>query len=247
MVFNLFKGLGFSFKGLQLITQPGIRRFVIIPLSINVALFSVAIYFLVTLFDQAIAYFMPQFPDWLSWLQTAITWLLWPLFAVMIFFLVFYTFSFVANLLAAPFNSLLAEKVEAMLKGQPLTDSPSFPVWSTITKSIGSEIGKLFYLIKWSVLLLIISIIPVINIVAPPLWIIFGAWMLALEYLDYPMGNHGHYFKEINQQATSRKTLSLGFGSGLFLLTSIPVVNFVAMPAGVAGATALWVKQGAKA
>jgi CysZ protein len=243
MIVNLFKGFGHAFTGLQLITRPGIRRFVVVPVAINVVLFSIAIYFLVTLFDQAIAYFMPNFPDWLSWLETAINWLLWPLFAVMIFFLVFYTFTFVANLIAAPFNSLLAEKVEAMLKGQPLDDSPSYPVWSTVKKSIASEIGKLWYLIKWSILLLIISFIPVVNVAAPPLWIVFGAWMLALEYLDYPMGNHGHFFKEINQQATSRKTLSLGFGSGLFLLTSIPVINFIAMPAGVAGATNLWVKQ----
>ena len=243
MIINLFKGLGHALKGIKLITQPGIRRFIIIPLSINVVLFSTAIYFLVTLFDQAIAYLMPQFPDWLSWLESAISWILWPLFAVMIFFLVFYTFSFIANLIAAPFNSLLSEKVEAMLRGEPLSDSPSFPVWTTIKKSIGSEIGKLFYLLKWSVILLIISIIPVINVASPFLWILFGAWMLALEYLDYPMGNHGHYFKEINQQAVSKKTLSLGFGSGVFLLTSIPVVNFIAMPVAVAGATHLWVKQ----
>lgn len=244
MVFNLFRGFGYSFSGLQLISKPGIRRFVAIPLAINLVLFSVAIYFLVTLFDQAIAYFMPDFPAWLSWLETAISWLLWPLFAVMIFFLVFYSFTFIANLVAAPFNSLLAEKVEAMLNGESLQGSDYLPVWSTVKKSIASEIAKLWYLIKWSILLLILSLIPVVNVVAPPLWIVFGAWMLALEYLDYPMGNHGHFFKEINQQATARKTLSLGFGSGLFLLTSIPVVNFLAMPAGVAGATALWVKQG---
>ncbi len=244
MIGNLFRGFGHAFAGLQLITRPGIRRFVIIPLSINVVLFSIAVYFLVTLFDQAIAYFMPDFPDWLSWLETAINWLLWPLFAVMIFFLVFYTFSFVANLIAAPFNSLLAEKVEAMLRGEPLNDSPSYPAWATIKKTIGSEIAKLGYLIKWSVLLLIISIIPVVGLAAPFLWFAFGAWMLALEYLDYPMGNHGHYFKEINQQAASRKSLSLGFGSGMFLLTSIPVVNFIAMPAGVAGAARLWVRHG---
>lgn len=243
MVVNLFKGFGYALQGMPLIARPGIRRFLIIPLGINILLFSAAIYFLITLFDQALAYLMPDFPQWLSWLETALSWILWPLFAIMIFFLVFYTFSFVANLIAAPFNGLLAEKVEALLKGESIQDDSMLPVWSMVTKSIGSEIGKLWYLIKWSILLLIISVIPVVNIIAPPLWILFGAWMLALEYLDYPMGNHGHFFKEINQQAAARKTLSLGFGGALFLLTSIPVINFIAMPAGVAGATLLWVKQ----
>ena len=41
--------------------------------------------------------------------------------------------------------------------------------------------GKLLYLLKWSVLILIISFIPVINIIAPPLWLVFGAWMLITD------------------------------------------------------------------
>lgn len=241
---NLFKGFAYTLKGLSLISQPGLRRFVVVPLTINITLFSVAIYFLVRLFDQWMTALFNSFPSWLSWLVDGLSWLLWPLFAIMIFFLVFYSFTFLANILAAPFNSLLAEKTEMLLRGESLKESPSFPAWQTIKKSLGSEIGKLLYLLKWSVLILIISFIPVINIIAPPLWLVFGAWMLALEYIDYPMSNHGHYFKEINQQAVSKKFLSLGFGSGVFLLTSIPVINFLAMPAGVAGAAYLWVKQG---
>lgn len=243
MILNIFKGFNFALKGLKIITQSEIRRFVIIPISINIALFSIAILVLFNMFDQWMQSFLPDFPSWLSWLEDWIMWLIWPLFAAMILFLVFYSFTFVANLIAAPFNSLLAEKVEFLLKGQPLEQTPSFPVPTMIKKSLTSELGKLFYLLKWSVILVIISFIPVINIIAPPLWIIFGAWMLALEYLDYPMGNHGKYFKDINQQAVAQKTLSFGFGSGAFLLTSIPVINFIAMPAAVAGATALYVEQ----
>lgn len=244
MVLNLFKGMAYTLRGFNIIRQPGIRRFIAIPLAINIILFSIGIYYLVTLFEQLMDYLMPDFPEWLSWLETFIESLLWPMFAVMIFFVVFYTFSFVANLIAAPFNSLLAEKVETLLRGEPLNNTSLMPAWKTITKSLASELGKLLYLIKWSILILIISFIPVINIVAPALWLIFGAWMLALEYLDYPMGNHGHHFREINQQAVADKTLSLGLGSGVFILTSIPFLNFLAMPASVAGATALWIQKG---
>ena len=244
MVLNLFKGMTYTLQGFNIIRKPGVRRFIAIPLAINIILFSIGIYYLVTLFEQLMAYLMPDFPQWLSWLQTFIESLLWPMFAVMIFFIVFYTFSFVANLIAAPFNSLLAERVETMLRGEPLNNTSILPTWQVITKSLASELGKLFYLVKWSVLILLISFIPVVNIIAPALWIIFGAWMLALEYLDYPMGNNGHHFKEINQQAIADKTLSLGLGGGVFMLTSIPFLNFLARPASVAGATALWVQKG---
>ncbi|MDH5765021.1 MAG: sulfate transporter CysZ [Gammaproteobacteria bacterium] len=243
MIRAFLSGFLFSLKGLKIINQRGIRHFVMIPLMINISLFSMGIAVLIMMFSQWMESLMPDFPDWLSWLEDSIRWLLWPLFTFMIFFIAFYSFTFIANLIAAPFNSLLSEKVEASLGKDPDKHIPTFPPWVTIKKSVGSEIGKLLYLVKWSLLILVLSFIPILNITAPVLWFVFGAWMLALEYLDYPMNNHGHYFKEINQHATKQKTSSLGLGTGILLLTSIPVVNFFAMPASVAGATALWVKR----
>ena len=242
-MFNIFKGFGFALKGLQIIRQPGIRRFVAIPLAINVILFSIAVFILFRMFDQWMQSFLPDFPSWLSWLEDWIMWLIWPLFASMILFVVFYCFTFVANLIAAPFNSLLAEKVELMLKGESIEQTDTYPAFSVVKKTLASEAGKLFYFLKWAIIILVISFIPVINIIAPALWFIFGAWMLTLEYLDYPMSNHGHYFKEINRQASSKKSYSFGFGCGVLLLTSIPIINFLAMPTAVAGATALHLKQ----
>lgn len=243
MIGNLLSGFGHIFSGLKLITQPGLRRFVLIPLSINVTLFGGATWYLFIKFDEWMNSLLPDFPDWLSWLETALIWLLWPLFSIMILLVIFYTFTFLANLIAAPFNSLLAEKVEKHLTGQPLDTGPSYPTAEMIKRSIGSELSKLFYFIKWWVLLFIITLIPVINLAAPFIWVVFGAWMLSLEYLDYPMANHNKFFKDINKQAVSKRSLSLSFGGGVMLFTSIPVLNLIAMPASVAGATSLWVKH----
>jgi len=253
MINNLLKGFGHIFSGLKLISNPGLRRFVLIPLSINIALFGGATWYLFIKFDEWLSSLLPRLPDlpgWLSWLETVygwldslITWILYPIFSAMILLVIFYTFSFIANLIAAPFNSLLAEKVEKLLTGQPLGDGPSYPTSEMIKRSIGSELGKLVYFIKWWVLLFIFTMIPGVNLAAPFLWILFGAWMFSLEYLDYPMSNHGKYFKDINKQAMSKRGLSFGFGGGVMLFSSIPVVNFIAMPAGVAGATALWIKH----
>lgn len=243
MISHFFTGIGCSISGLKLIRQPGIRRFVTIPLIINISLFSLAIGLLISMFSQWMESLLPSFPSWLSWLEDWIRWLLWPLFAFMIFFIAFYSFTFVANLIAAPFNNLLAQKVESVLTGNSKEEIPTLPPWEIVKKSLASEIGKLLYLVKWSIVIMIISIIPVINVSAPFLWLVFGAWMLTLEYIDFPMGNHGHFFKEINQYARTRKTSCLGFGTGALILTSIPVINFLAMPANVAGATALWIQQ----
>lgn len=60
-------------QGLKLITKKELRKFLIIPILINLMLYSVAL---------ALGYFyisdlVTQFiPSWLSWLE----WLIWPLF-----------------------------------------------------------------------------------------------------------------------------------------------------------------------
>jgi CysZ protein len=50
-------------------------------------------------------------------------------------------------------------------------------------------------------------------------------------------------FPDIRRELLQRRALSLGFGTGILFLTMIPVVNFVAMPVGVAGATRLYVER----
>jgi CysZ protein len=57
------------------------------------------------------------------------------------------------------------------------------------------------------------------------------------------MANHLLHFAEQRKRLRSRRMLAYGFGGGSLLMTMIPVVNFLAMPASVAGATAMWVGE----
>jgi CysZ protein len=57
------------------------------------------------------------------------------------------------------------------------------------------------------------------------------------------MGNQGLKFREMRQRLRQRPALSLGFGAATGLMTLIPLVNFLAMPSAVAGATLLWVRE----
>lgn len=237
MLTEPFKGLGYLFKGLGLLTHKGIRPFVVVPVLINTILFSLGIWLGMNQFEKWMNHLLPS---WLSWLE----WLLWPIFAIIIFFGVFYTFTLLANLIAAPFNAIMAERVENKLKGLPI---PEFQGYKSLPSIIGrtfkSELSKLFYMFKWLIALLIITLIPGLNVISPIAWALFGAWMLAIEYTDYPMGNHELYFKEELKALKKHRFTAFGFGGGLAVMTAIPVVNFFAMPAGVAGATAFWVDK----
>lgn len=231
-------GARYVWRGLRLIRAPGLRRFVAVPLALNTLLFAGLIWYGANEFE---AFIDSLLPAWLDWLR----WLLWPLFAVTALLVMFYLFTLVANLIAAPFNGLLAARVEELLTGQyPNSAGAGWKdTLAGVLPGIASEVGKLLYFIGWSVPLLILFLIPGLNVLAPFLWFAFSARMLAMEYLDYPMGNHGLPFREQRSKQREKPLLVLGFGTAALLLTMIPVLNFLAMPTAVAGATAMWVEQ----
>src|SRR5690554_3165041 len=98
-------GPQYLLRGLSLIWQPELRLFVLIPLLINLLLFSGAFYVLCLQLGGVFAWLEGHTPDYLHWLG----YLLWPLAVVSIVVVFSLLFTSVANLLAAPFNGLLAE------------------------------------------------------------------------------------------------------------------------------------------
>lgn len=229
---SFIKGFTDCLNGFNLIFSPGIKRFIIIPFIINLSLFSLATLLLSNQLDDWIEQLLP---GWLSWLE----WLIWPLLAITMLLIVFYTFTVIANLIAAPFNSLLSAKVEALLTGQEPSDINTEKFFKLMIRTIKSELQKILYAIKWFIPLVIMTFIPGINIIAPFLWILFASWFFALEYSDYPLANRGYFFDKVKIYNQENRMRALGFGTGVFILTSIPFVNFFAMPVAVLGATKL--------
>lgn len=231
-MFSYIKGLLDCLGGFALIFKSGVKRYVLVPLLVNTALFGGAIWLLR---DQMQSWIDQLLPEWLSWLQ----WLIEPLFWVTVLLLVFYSFSLVANLIAAPFNSLLAASVEKILTGKKPEDFSSEALWKIAARSFAAELRKMLYFVKWLIPLVILTLIPVVNVVAPFAWFLFAAWSFSLEYMDYPLGNRGMLFAEIRDYSRKNRMRSLGLGTGVFLLTSIPLLNFLAMPVAVCAATRL--------
>jgi len=236
-MFSFIKGFLDCFSGFGLLLKPGVKRYVIIPLVVNIGLFTLAGKLLS---DQIDIWMDKLLPAWLDWLE----WLIYPLFYIALAIIVFYSFTIVANLIAAPFNSLLSARVEANLTGKKPKDINTDGFIRLTVRTLRSELQKILYAIKWSIPLLIITIIPGVNVAAPFLWILFAAWFFALEYHDYPLGNRGQLFDDIIAFNRSNRMRAYGLGTAVFLLTSIPLLNFLAMPVSVAGATRSITKLG---
>jgi len=152
----------------------------------------------------------------------------------------------IANLIAAPFNSLLAEAIEKELTlgdGSEETNNSLSSSLKSIVPAFNSEIKKFLYFFIRAIPLLVLFIIPGINLLAPFIWLLFSAWFLGLEYLDYPLSNHGILFTELREKLKRQRLLTIGFGATVLVITTIPIINFFVIPIAIAGATSLSVQR----
>jgi len=241
---SLARGAGYFLKGLGLIWRPGIRSFTIWPILVTLTVFSVLIWFGIDLFDDLMRQFLPSGDSW--WGQ-GLRYVLWPLFAVGLALVWYFSFTLISNLIGSPFNGFLAGKVEQLLRGQPVEDVGTASFLREMVPSIANELIKYAYFFLVAIPLLILFLIPVINLAAPFLWTLFMAWMLALEYMEYPMDNHGLRFREVRKRLRRKRLTALGFGGMATLCMLVPGLNLLVMPAAVAGATAFWVHEGDRA
>ncbi|MCL4128752.1 UNVERIFIED_CONTAM: hypothetical protein GTU68_063828 [Idotea baltica] len=231
-------------RGWKLVREPGLRRFVLVPLLINIAVFAILSWLLFgALFSWMENWaFFDRFGS--IWLVEKLQQILQFVVGAVLSVVLIYAFTLLANLIGAPFNSLLAERVEMHLTGKSPTTDPSMTfLVKSIPKTMRSEVSKLIYLALWSIPLLVLGFIPIVNLAAPFIVFAFGAWMFSLEYIDYPMGNHQMFFKQVKGELQQRRPMALGFGFMVAVFSIIPIVNLVIMPIAVAGATALYVEQ----
>ena len=238
MVSAFAAGVGYFARGFGLITRPGLRRFVVIPLLVNIIVFLALGYSGVQAFDWLLAQLMPTGDAW--WIELLRS-VLWVLFAAAAVIVLLFTFSIVANLIAAPFNGVLSARVEQQLRGSAPDSGRG--LMGEAFAAITSELRKFLYFLLLVALGVVVTIIPVLNLVSPAVWILITIWMLGLEYIAYPMENRGIEFRQVREMARANRASAMGFGVAVMLVMMIPVLNLVVMPAAVAGATAMWVER----
>jgi CysZ protein len=205
------------------------RGLVLAPLAINAVLFAAGGLWAARRTADAVTRWQAALPDWLGWLA----YLAWPLFGVALLLVCVYGFTAVANLIAAPFNTALAARV----LGEPPAGARG--VLAEALASIGNELRKLWYFLLRAVPLGVLLWVPGVNLIAAPLWLLLGAWLLALEYLDYPLAHRGCDFAAVRRLAAARRGPALGFGAAALVAGMLPGLNLLLMPAAVIGACVL--------
>ena len=227
-------------RGARMLGHPSLRLFVIVPLAVNILIFGSLIGVGFSYLSGLIDGWLAGIPGWLDF----ITWIIWPLIILTVALVSGYLFTSVALLIASPFNALLAEKAEELITGRPVDSLEGLgAALLALPRGIMRELAKLVYYVPMAAFVLLMSFIPGLNAIAPVLWFLLGAWMMSIQFIDYPMDNHQLDFAEVKQAVRRRRLSSMGFGGAVALCAGIPVLNFFVVPAAVVGATILWCEE----
>jgi Uncharacterized protein involved in cysteine biosynthesis len=100
--------------------------FILVPLVINAVVFASLIFWTISYFGSLIPQWMEAIPGWFTFIE----WLIWPLLILLFSLLTGYFFTAVTLMIASPFNSLLAEKVEEYYTGREVRGYEN--LWSAL-------------------------------------------------------------------------------------------------------------------
>ncbi len=239
MIRDLLSGARFLLAGFGLIRRRGLRRYALMPVLINVIVFSLLIYAGVVGMESLIGGWLPGGDSWWAQLLRVLLWLVFGAAAVA---LVFFGFTVVANLIGAPFNARLAERTEQLLRGGS-TSVGQVSLLREIGYASVHESRKLLYFFVRALPLWLLTLVPGVNLIASPLWVLFTAWYMGMEYFDYPWSAQHRPFRELVVESRKYRVLLTGFGLAVMAALLVPVLNLLVMPAAVAGATAMWVAR----
>lgn len=226
---NFLLGVRYFFAGVRFMRQPGVRRYVAIPILFNMLLVGAASWWGIRVIDAWTGALSAWLPQWLTWLY----WVLMPLLVLSLMLALAYFFSTFLMILMAPINGFLSEKVDR-LQGAQL---PPESLWAMSKRTFSREFVKLGYLLPRYLLLFVLGFVPVVNLVVPFLWLLVTSWVMALQYIDYSFDNRQMAFAHTKVALHQDRLTVLGFGAIVALLFTIPIVNWFVMPAAIIGAT----------
>lgn len=133
--------------------------------------------------------------------------------------------------LASPFMSPVSEKIEAYYHQQNKIDSAKLTHRNTtfnqqLSRGIRINVRNLSRELFLTLLLLVLSLIPVTNFITTPLLFLVQAYYAGFGNMDYTLERHFSYKESINF-VKKNKGVAIGNGIIFVLLLLVPVIGFI--------------------
>jgi len=233
------RGFFYPFAGGRFLARtPRLWKYVLVPFLINTLVFSLAVWLGLDFFNNQVEAMIPGGD---AWYWAVLYYFLWVVAVLLTAVLVFFSFTVVGNLIASPFNDLLSEKTELVLRGS--AEGVSFSL-KEIGRILIDESKKLVVFVLGMILLLLLNFIPGIGtLIYSVLSFLFTVYFLAIQYTSYVFGRKGQGFREQRRFIAGRNFMAFGFGTGVLCLLAIPFLQFFCIPLAVVGATRMWCDQ----
>ena len=81
-----------------------------------------------------------------------------------------------------------------------------------------------------------------LNVIAPIAWFLLAAWMMCIQYVDYPYDNHKISFADMKKDLKQQRLASFAMGAVISLAMTVPILNLVIPPAAVCAGTKYFVE-----
>ena len=229
------QGISAFVDGARSLRRWEVQRFVWLPAAISLIVIVAGGYFTFDYLTGLATRLSDSLPEWLDWLDR----LLAPLLYLLGVVLGAWLFALLAVVVASPFLGLLSAAVERHRFGDGPHDADS-PLWREVVDSLRRELRKLAYHLPRLLGVFILTLLPVFNLVAPAIWLLFGAWTMAVQFVDYPVENRKRPFEETLGVLRKNRAGALAFGACAATALAIPFLNFALIPVAVAGGTLFW-------
>lgn len=185
-----------------------------------------------------------QFIEWLS-LKTGLkTWLdtvnnsflgfLFTMGSLLLWFilLLFYfsLFKYLFLIIGAPVFAFLSEKTEAIIEGKDIPFNFT-QLLKDILRGIKLSARNSLWQTVYTLSILLLSFIPILGWLTPPLAILIECYYYGFSMLDYSMERHKKSPAESIYYVASHKGLAIGNGMVFYLLHFLPIIGWVLAPA----------------
>lgn len=176
------------------------------------------------------------------WTWTGARWIAWLVFITLLVLLWLFTFVIVGSVVAEPFNDLLSQRVENILRP---ADRPGggglLAVATDLLRGLSHALLRAVLRIFVIVVLLPINLIPAVGtLVYSALMTYFMARSLAWDALDYSLSRRRLSFSGKRQFFKAHRESSLGLGLTSFLFLLVPPITLVVLPLMAIGGTILY-------